>query len=288
MFAKGEILKLNKQKLIYTENHLQQIAKNIRLVILESLRPRESHHIGCSFSILDIVTYLYFRELNINPKKPFDKNRDIFILSKGHAALAVYATLYKRGFFSKKILQTYDQDGGLLPEHISKVVSGIEFATGSLGHGLPVGIGFAIAALHDEVRNRVVVLMSDGELNEGSNWEAIMYAGHHKLKNLIVIIDNNGYQGYSSTQNVINLSPLSQKLQDFRWNTYEIDGHNFTDLVNVFKLINTKKNDLPHFIIAKTVKGKGVPFFEGTFESHYKSIDEKTKKRLISELKKTL
>lgn len=267
-----------------TNSDLQNTARNIRRLLIETLVPKESHHIGCSLDIVEILTYLYFKELNINPKNPKDPKRDIFILSKGHAGVALYATLAERGFFSKKTLKKFDVNGGLLPEHATSVVPGIELSTGSLGHGLPVGAGFATSFLSDTLKNRVVVLMSDGELDEGSNWEAFMFAGQHKLDNLIAIIDSNNFQGYGATKDIINLAPITDKLKLFNWNTYIIDGHNYSQLSSVFKKIKTSKNKKPHFIVAKTIKAKGIPELEGKFESHYVSIDEEMKKKFLKNL----
>lgn len=267
---------------------LDKISREVRLLMIECLRPLESHHIGCSFSIVDIVIFLYYRVLNIFPKEPKNSKRDIFILSKGHGSLAVYVILYKKGFFSKKMLMTYDKNGGMLPEHISSQVPGVEFSTGSLGHGLPVGLGFSTSFINDKKNNKVIVLISDGELNEGSNWEAIMYAGHHKLNNLTVIVDLNGFQGYASTKKVIDLTPLKNKVIPFNWNVYEIDGHDFAAMEEVFKRISKRNNNKPNFIIAKTIKGKGVSYFEGKFESHYKSVDEEIKIKILEDLAKAL
>lgn len=263
---------------------LTQTAYNIRKNIIEMLVPKESHHIGCSLSIVEILTVLYFDILHIDPKNPNDKNRDIFILSKGHAAAALYATLAQRGFFSQEILSKYDTNGGILPEHITRVVTGVEVSTGSLGHGLPIGVGFALSNRQMNYKNFVYVLMSDGELNEGSNWEAIMFAGFHKLSNLVVIIDANGLQGYGSTKKVLDLGELKDKISPFGWNTYETDGHNLESLNSVFRLIKKKSNSKPHFIIAHTIKGKGIPHFEGKFESHYYSINEEMKKEILNKL----
>ncbi|MCX6732305.1 MAG: transketolase [Candidatus Roizmanbacteria bacterium] len=267
------------------KNNLIHLTKDLRKDLIEVLEPSESHHVGCSLSIIDIVAYLYFEALHVFPNEPKSPNRDIFILSKGHGALAVYVTLYKKGFFSKEVLATYDKNGSTLPEHISKGVPGVELSTGSLGHGLPVGLGFATSFINDKKDNKVVVLLSDGELDEGSNWEAIMYAGHHHLENLIVIVDLNGFQGYASTEKVLDLSPLKEKIVPFNWNVYEMDGHDFKSMENVFKQIGKSKNKKPHFIIAKTIKGKGIPFFEGKFESHYKSVDLATKNKILLDLK---
>ena len=260
---------------------LNKNSHEIRKLMLESLRPKESHHIGCAFSIIDILTYLYFEELNIYPKKPKNSDRDIFLLSKGHAGLALYAILCQKGFFNKKLLMTYDQDGFHMPEHASTMVPGIELSTGSLGHALPVGIGFATSFKNDNKKNRVFVLMSDGELDEGSNWEAIMFAGYHKLNNLTAIIDLNGFQGYSETKKVIDLSPIAKKVEAFGWNVKECNGHDFESLKICFNQVQSLKK--PIMIITKTVKGKGVPYFEGKFESHYKSVDEETKEKILKE-----
>ena len=265
---------------------LVKTAGKIRRNIIEMLVPKESHHIGCSLSIVEILTSLYFKQMIIDLKKPNDSKRDIFILSKGHAAAALYATLAERGFFEKKILAQYDTEGGLLPEHVTRVVPGIELSTGSLGHGLPVGVGFALAARNDKKKNHVYVVVSDGELDEGSSWEAILFAGHHKLSNLTVIVDYNKLQGFGTTGEVLDLEPLSAKLKAFGWNVYDVDGHDFSDLNNVFEKIKNSQDCKPHFVIANTIKGKGIAHFEGKFESHYHSIDDVTKSLLIDEFKK--
>jgi transketolase len=262
---------------------LKKIASNIRFSIIDMLVPKESHHIGCSLSMVEILTTLYFDTLVVYPEKPDDKNRDIFILSKGHGAGALYATLAERGFFKKNILQKYDTDGGVLPEHSTKVVPGIEASTGSLGHGLPIGIGFALDRLKDKSESKVYVLLSDGELDEGSNWEAIMFAGHHQLRNLTVIVDLNGFQGYAETKKVIDLSPLSEKIKLFGWEVKECDGHNMVEISQSLSDL-VKTGNKPKMIIAHTVKGKGIPYFEGKFEAHYKSIDEETKQKILKEL----
>ncbi|MBI4226622.1 transketolase [Candidatus Roizmanbacteria bacterium] len=266
-------------------NPLKVIAKKMRFDMMKAIRPGQSHHIGCSYSIVEILTFLYFKLLKIDPKNPSNHDRDIFILSKGHAGLALYTILFEKGFINKDTLLSYDQDGGILPEHASNVIPGVEVSTGSLGHGLPIAVGFATSFLNDDKHNNVYVLMSDGELNEGSNWEAIMYAGFHKLHNLTVVIDGNGFQGYSDTEKVIDLSPISRKIENFGWNYYDADGHDFDSLDKVFQKIKKNKNKKPHFIFAKTTKGKGLPGLEGKFEAHYKSLDEETKQKLLNFLK---
>lgn len=263
---------------------LQEKAKAIRKDILHMLVPQESHHIGCALDIVEIFTTLYFQEMHVNSVDSKDPTRDICILSKGHAASALYATLYEKGFFSRELLHTYDRDGGTLPEHASCEVPGVEFSTGSLGHGLPVANGMALSYLRDKKTNKVFCILSDGELNEGSNWEAFMFAGHHKISNLTVIVDMNGFQGYSTTEKVIDLFPLPRKLQEFRWDTHEVDGHDFKQLVDVFKKIKVEKIQKPHIIFAKTIKGKGVASMEGKFEAHYKSISAEQKQQLLKDL----
>lgn len=262
---------------------LTSIAKSLKLDLIRALVPLTSSHIGCSLGILDLLTYLYFSELSINPNNPTDPDRDIFILSKGHAAIALYATLAKRGFFSPKLLTQYESDGGTLPGHITFHTEGIELSTGSLGHGLPVGVGFSLSFVNDAKSNKVVVLISDGELNEGSTWEAIMFAGHHKLSNLITIIDKNNFQLSAPTRDVINLDPLSDKIMSFGWEVIEIDGHNFSDMEKAFKSISNNNNK-PTMIIANTIKGKGVPLFEGKLESHHTRLTEKQKDSIIKKL----
>ena len=251
---------------------------------MEMLVPTESHHIGCSLGIVEILTVLYGCVMNVIPENPQDPSRDIFILSKGHGAAALYATLHQRGFFEKELLLTYDQNGGTMPEHASTSVPGVEVSTGSLGHGLPIGCGFSLSFQNDQKPNKVYVLMSDGELNEGSNWEAIMFAGHHRLHNLTAIIDLNGFQGYAETSKVLDLSPLSDKFQAFNWDVYSVDGNDTEELEAVFEKINKSQSNKPSCIIAKTVKGKGVSHFEGKFDSHYKSVDEETKKTILAKL----
>jgi transketolase len=267
-------------------HNLKKTAFKIRKDLIEMLTPKETHHIGCSLSVIDLLTYIYFNVLKVNPHNPLDGTRDIFLLSKGHAGAALYATLYEKGFLDKKTLMSYDRNGGILPEHASVICPGVELSTGSLGHALPVGVGFSISFKNDNKKNKVLVMMSDGELNEGSNWESIMFAGHHKLKNLTAVVDLNGFQGYSETKKVINMSKLNEKFKLFGWNVYECNGHDFQSMKDAFQKIREAKNDKPSFIIAKTTKGKGIPFFEGRFDSHYKSIDDKSKEMILDELKK--
>jgi len=264
------------------KDKLEGIAQDIRHNVIKVLNPGVSHHIGCSLGVIELLTYLYFQELKIDPKHPRSGERDMFILSKGHAGVALFSTLAHRGFFGQEILDGYDQDGGTVPEHVTTVVPGVELSTGSLGHGLPVGAGLALDFKAVKSKRRAVVLMSDGELDEGSNWEAIMFSGHHKLANLVAIVDKNGFQGYGETGKIIDLGSIAEKVKMFGWDGYEIDGHDFDQMEQIFKQIKENGSGKPSMIIAKTIKGKGIPHFEGKFESHYNSIDQVTKDTILA------
>lgn len=264
----------------------QNLAKGIRQAILETAFRTQTHHLGSALSIVDLLTVLYFGTLKINSQKPKDVSRDRFILSKGHACLALYVTLAKRGFFSEKdLLKNYARDGGKLGLHPNKdSMPGIEVTTGSLGHGLPVGVGLALAAKINKLPSRIFVIIGDGECNEGSIWETAMFAGQQKLDNLVAILDYNHLQGFGRTEEVINLEPLADKWQAFGWLVKEIDGHNFKEIIQVFDQIPLKKNK-PNMIIANTIKAKGVSFLEDKLESHYKCINQEELEIALRELK---
>jgi len=244
-------------------------------------------HIAPALCITDILTVLYFRILRLDPQHHTNPLRDRFILSKGHAAAAFYATLARRGFIQRKDLFTYCREGGLLGTHPDyQPQLGIELTTGSLGHGLPVGVGMAIA-LRKIAKNRprVFVLLSDAELNEGSNWEAMMFAAHHKLDNLVVIVDDNGLQAFGRTKDVLNLQPLSKKWKAFGWHTLEVNGHSTSELIKALDPV-PKIPGKPTVIIAKTIGGKGVSFMENKVEWHYWPIDQKQYLRALRDIKK--
>lgn len=248
-----------------------KVAKDIRKKILKMITNSQTSHIGAAFSCVDILTVLYFKILKIDPSDPWHPNRDRFILSKGHAVSALYATLSERGFFPRKILDEYCKNGSKLPGHSTMhSVPGVEVSTGSLGHGLSIGIGIALAARHDNHNYKTFVLLSDGECNEGSLWEAVMFAAHHKLDNLIAIVDHNRLQAFGRTKEVLDLEPLVDKWNTFGWAVKEIDGHKFHDIEESLKQIPFKKGR-PSAIIAKTIKGKGVSFMENSLDWHYKS-----------------
>ena len=252
----------------------KKIATEIRKRILRMHAKSRNSHIGSAFSIVEILIILYFRILKINPKESKDANRDRFILSKGHAVSAWYATLAKKGFFNEEILDKYCIDGGILSGHPDRFsIPGIEASTGSLGHGLPIGVGLAFAGKKDRKNYRVFVLMSDGECEEGSVWEAAISASRLKLDNLVGIIDANKLQAYEKTDNIQPISSLKGKFENFGWSVKETDGHNFEKLEQVFRNIPIKK-EKPTMIIAHTIKGKGIPTMENKLEWHYKSPKE--------------
>jgi len=267
----------------HNENY-GEIARKIRIKILEMVFNSQTSHIGSAFSIVDILTVLYFNILSIDPRNPWAEDRDRFILSKGHAAAALYATLALRGFFHEDILNKYCINGGLLPGHSTKdCVPGVEASTGSLGHGLSMGIGMAIAGKFDKKDFRVFVLLSDGECNEGTVWEAAMFASHHRLDNLIAIVDYNGLQAFGPTKEVLDLEPFANKWISFGWECREIDGHDFLEIQDTLNIVPFSKNK-PSIIIAKTIKGKGVSFMENKLAWHYKSPSKDQYKLALEEL----
>jgi transketolase len=243
----------------------------------------KSSHIGSCLSIADILAVIYGRNLLIDPKRSNWNERDRFILSKGHAVSILYALLAELGFFPEAELDTYCEDGSILAGHANHYVNGVEFSTGSLGHGLSVGCGIALAARTDKKSFKTYVLLSDGEMNEGSTWEAILFAAQHKLDNLIVIVDYNKLQGLGSTAEVINLEPLSDKWISCGWEIREVNGHDHHELFDTFNSIPFEK-EKPNVIIAHTTKGKGVSFMEDKLEWHYKSPNSDQLKLALDEL----
>lgn len=232
-------------------------------------------HIAPSLSIVDILTTLYFHYLRVDPKAPTDPSRDRFILSKGHAVSALFATLYRRGFLTRRELLTYCTDGGMLSTHpLYDVAHGVELTTGSLGHGLSVGTGMAQGLRLEEQKDcRVVVLLSDAELNSGSTWEAVMFAGHHHLSNLLAVVDMNGLQAYGRTRDVITLEPIDKKWKEFGWHTIVVDGHNVRRLINAYAKASEEKKK-PTVVFARTTGGKGVSYMENLVDWHYWPMDK--------------
>ena len=244
-----------------------KIANNVRKEILMMAYKSEMGHVGSAFSIVEILVFLYFRILQINPRQPMFSGRDRFILSKGHAASALYAILKEKGFLSKKQLDQYCRDRGTLEVHPSHNINGVEISTGSLGHGLPIGIGMAMAAKLKKRAFKVFVLLSDAECDEGETWAAFLSASHHKLDNLTVFLDFNKVQALGRKKDILNIEPLRKKFEAFGWTVSEADGHDFTSLQNAYRSVY--KSGGPKVIICHTVRGKGVSFMEHVIEWHY-------------------
>jgi transketolase len=269
---------------ILTNRSIKQLAKSIRADALRMVHKANASHIGSCLSMADLLAVLYGRVLTIDPFQPDWPDRDRFILSKGHGAAAVYAVLAERGFFPKEWLDTYCQDGSRLAGHITNHgVPGIEVSTGSLGHGLSIGCGLALAGKRDRCAYRVFVLVSDGECDEGSTWEAALFAPHHKLDNLVVIVDNNKIQGFGTVKEVLDLEPLADKWRSFRWTVREIDGHDQDQIKEALSCVPFEPGK-PSVIIAHTVKGKGVSFMEGQLAWHYKSPNGEQLAQALSEV----
>ena len=250
---------------------LKKIAHETRRQVLSMIVAAHASHIASSYSIVEILVYLYEKILKINPKDPNDPNRDRFLLSKGWGISTLYTILSRKGFFPKKYLEKYCKDGSkLIGIATHNGIPGIEATTGSMGHGLPIGVGIAKALKLQKRKSRVFVMISDGECDEGSTWEGILIAGHHKLDNLTVIIDYNKWQSFGRTNEVLNLEPLKRKWESFNWKAFEIKGHDFSQIENAFKNCLSVKNK-PSVIIAHTVKGKGLSSIEDRNEWHYKT-----------------
>ena len=250
-------------------NFLKERAKLIRLSILDMIMSSNSSHIGSAFSIIDILTTLFSEFINLDLIKEKSKKRDFFILSKGHSVVALYSILAHVGLISFENLKSYYKDGTLLAGHpIRNSFPGIEASTGSLGHGLPIAVGLALASKKDRLRNKIYVLLGDGECQEGSVWEAIQLAVRLKLNNLIIIVDYNKLQGFDRTENITRVC-WKEKFEAFGCNSCVIDGHNFLELIKTFN--DVKQSDYPKVIIANTIKGKGISFMEDKLEWHYKS-----------------
>ena len=247
------------------------LAAYVRRDIVDMTHLGGSSHVGSGLSIADILAVLYGNILSVDPSAPRHDDRDRFILSKGHAGAAVYAVLAETGFFETDKLKDHYQNGSVLSGHVShKGVPGVEFSTGSLGHGLSVAAGMAKAAKLKQKHHKVFALLSDGECDEGSNWEAILFASHHKLNNLVAIIDYNKIQSLDSVEATLGLEPFADKFKAFGWNAIEVDGHNHQALKNAFELVN-RETLRPTVIICHTTKGKGVSFMENSVLWHYRS-----------------
>lgn len=253
-----------------------QISRQIRAEIIETAHENDAMHLGGCLSCVDILVTLYFGCMSVRPEEPDWQDRDRFILSKGHAALALYTVLAHRGFYPLEQVATFNKDKSLFTEHpVWKNIPGVEATSGSLGHGLGIGSGMALAAKISKKSYRTFVLMSDGECDEGSVWEAVLFAPAHNLGNLVAIIDYNKWQACGRSNEIMNLSPLKEKFSAFGWAAYEVDGHDIGAMTGLFQSILTSP-ERPVAIIAHTIKGKGVSFMEDDNNWHYRipSADE--------------
>ena len=262
-------------------NDSRNLARNIRINALRMVHRAHASHIASALSIVDILAVLYGQVMNISPTLIHSEARDRFILSKGHACVALYSTLAEVNIIAKSELETYGQDFSWLMNHVSHKVPGVEFSTGALGHGLPFGVGKSLAAKASNEAWRVFVLLSDGEMDEGSNWEALMFAAHHRLNNLTAILDYNKLQSLDTIANTLELEPLRAKLESFGWLVREVDGHDYDDLHDA---LTFNAIDKPLFIIAHTLKGKGVSFMESKVEWHYKNPNNEQLALALAEL----
>lgn len=250
----------------------KKLSKDIRKQLLQISNLAKSSHLGSSLSIVDILVVLY--------KSILKKN--IFILSKGHACLAVYCILQKFKYISLKVLESYGKNNTILLSHISHKVPGVEFSTGSLGHGLPYAVGRALAEKLNKKNKKIFVLLSDGELNEGTTWESLLFASFHKLDNLVIIIDYNRIQSLDYSRNILKLEPVSNKFRSFGCKVKSIDGHNFNQIYNS---LSFKSKSKPYVIIANTVKGKGISFMQNSILWHYRSPSNEELEKALMELK---
>ena len=254
----------------------QELARKIRIHCLRMANRAGTSHVGSCLSCADILAVLYGSVMKYRPDNPNWEDRDRFILSKGHAGSALYAILAECGFFPVEELDTHCQSGSLLLGHVSHLVPGVEVSTGALGHGLSIGCGMAMAT-----KQRVFVLLSDGDLNEGSTWEAVMFANQHRLRNLTAIVDYNRIQCTGKSDGIMDLGRLAEKWETFGWETWDVQGHDHFYLETALNL----ESDRPKCIVAHTVKGKGVSFMENAVEWHFKSPSDEELEKALEELR---
>lgn len=265
-------------------DQLQSMAKTIRKDIVTMLTESGSGHPGGSLSAVEILTTLYFNEMNINPEKPKDLDRDRFVLSKGHAAPVLYSALARRGYFNVDELKTLRKIGSILQGHPNmNEVPGVDMSTGSLGQGISAAVGMALAGKMDNKSYRVYTLLGDGELEEGQVWEASMSAAHYKLGNLTAFVDYNGLQIDGKCEDVMNPAPISNKFEAFGWNVISVDGHGFEAIMNAIES-GKKVQDKPTVIVCKTIKGKGVSFMENQAGWHGTAPNREQCEQAIEEI----
>jgi transketolase len=280
----GSIRGLRDSMKVQTIDELRALARRLRVHVLTMTHRAKSSHVGGGLSMADILAVLYGDVLKVDPKAPQWPGRDRFVLSKGHACAALYAVLAERGFFPLADLETFYQDGSALSGHATHIgVPGVECSTGSLGHGLSIACGMAVAGKKAASPFRVFAIISDGECDEGSIWEAALFAGHHQLDNVTVIVDYNRIQSLGHTNEVLCLDPLTDKWRSFGWHTVEIDGHSVEQLQTVLSSVPLAEGK-PTCLVANTVKGKGVSFMENQLLWHYRAPQGDEYTRALAEL----
>ena len=252
--------------MVFNVDFAEVNAKKARELIVKMVSAAKASHVGSSLSVIDILAALYSGTANISPQNFKSDQRDIVIMSKGHAAAAYYSILHIVGFISAKDVDEYGQNGALLGGHVTSGIPGVELSTGSLGHGLPYGVGIALARKNDRKQGRVFIIMSDGECDEGTTWESALLANHHKLDNLIVIVDRNRLQSLTDTELTLKLEPFAAKWEAFGWTVREVNGHDVGQINNACEASSS-----PICIIANTTKGKGVSFMENSVLWHYRT-----------------
>ena len=264
--------------------NLKRISNNVRKSIVEEVYSAQSGHPGGALSCADILTVLYFNQMNIDPEKKDDLDRDRLVLSKGHASAALYAVLAERGYFSKDELKGFRKLGSMLQGHPDmKHIPGVDMTAGSLGQGLSVANGMAISSKLDERGFRVYCIVGDGEIEEGQIWEAAMASAHYKLDNLCLVVDNNNLQIDGKVSDVMSVYPVKEKFEAFGFEVFEVDGNDIDELITVFDKAKTVK-EKPTAIIAKTIKGKGVSFMEDKADWHGKAPNDEEYKTAIEDL----
>lgn len=260
------------------------LALRLRRHVVEMTHLGKSSHVGSCLSMADIMAVLYGRILRVDPERPQWAGRDRFVLSKGHAGACVYAALAERGFFPRSELAKHYQNGSVFSGHVShKGVPGVEISTGSLGHGLPVATGMAYRLRLQGGSQRVFCVLSDGECDEGSNWEAFLFAAHHGLDNLVVVVDFNRIQSLAPTSETIGLEPFEAKMSAFNWGVKRIDGHDHNALAETLGTVPIEPGK-PSIVIAETIKGKGISFMENSVLWHYRNAQGEEYEAAVAEL----
>lgn len=260
-------------------------ARQVRIESLKMVNAANASHVAGALSIADILAVLYNKVLRIEPQNPKSIDRDYLIYSKGHTCVALYAALALRGFFPLSELTKYGKEGSLFISHVSSKIPGVELSTGSLGHGLPVACGLALAFKRQRRPNRVFCIVGDGEMDEGSNWEALLFASQNKLDNLCLIVDVNKIQAMGMTSDILNLEDLPSKFNAFGWRCQRINGHLLGDIEKSLSSFPTQ-DDRPFVIICDTIKGKGVSFMEGELKYHYAPPSNTQLQEALNELNK--